>query len=428
MHATAKPRKPRPDNYHKVFDSRKRRVRGLWQRNGRYYANLTVCDDLGKKSSRFVPLSGTGLGEAKADYDRLRVERDDDRLRPLGLTPKLSDYFTDSYTKQLNATGKRTSTVDKETGCLGKWCEKLGHLRLNKIRPHHINRVLTDLSEEEYSGRSINLYLIAFRGLIKAAARDGHIKPPLPYEGLQWQRVDQKSRQLYTPAEIEQFCELALQATGNGRQFVDYIRFMQYSGARRSEALRVKWQHVDLNRGTLTVGAEGDSKNRQPRVQDLNPNLEAHLRDMETRKQPDSEWLFPSPQRGNADKPAKTYMESLRLVRNTTGIVCADCKRWTAGEDVAACSHCKSKRIEKKDHLLSPKLRKFAFHDLRHFFISFAVMAGIDFMTIAGWVGHKDGGILIGKVYGHLADEHRKQQAARLTFGPTVITGAAAAA
>ena len=37
--------------------------------------------------------SGGGLPEAKASYDRLRVERDDDRLRPLGLTPKLSDYY-----------------------------------------------------------------------------------------------------------------------------------------------------------------------------------------------------------------------------------------------------------------------------------------------------------------------------------------------
>jgi hypothetical protein len=97
MHATAKPRKPRPDSYHKVFDSRKRRVRGLWQRNGHYYANLTVSDDLGRKTSQFVPLNGVGLAEAKADYDRLKVERDDDRLRPLGLTPKLSDYFKDSY-------------------------------------------------------------------------------------------------------------------------------------------------------------------------------------------------------------------------------------------------------------------------------------------------------------------------------------------
>lgn len=346
----------------------------------------------------------------------------------MGLTPKLSDYFSDTYTKQLNATGKRNSTIKKESGCLDKWSEKLGHLRLNKIRPHHINKVLTELSEEGYSGRSINLYLIALRGLIKAAARDGHIKPPLPYEGLQWQRVDQKARQLYTPAEVDQVCEAALQVSGNGRQFVDYIRFMQYSGARRSEALRVKWNDVHLNRRTLTIGAEGDSKNRQPRIQDLNPSLEAHLRDMEARKQPDSEWLFPSPQRGDADKPTKTFMESLRLVRNATGVVCAACKRFTVGENIAACSHCKSERIEKKDHILSPKLRKFAFHDLRHFFISFAVMSGIDFMTIAGWVGHKDGGILIGKVYGHLADEHRKQQAARLTFSPAIVTTASAAA
>jgi hypothetical protein len=38
--------------YQKVFDSRKRRVRGLWQRNDRYFANFTVADDLGRKSSR----------------------------------------------------------------------------------------------------------------------------------------------------------------------------------------------------------------------------------------------------------------------------------------------------------------------------------------------------------------------------------------
>src|ERR1035441_3644261 len=33
------------------------------------------------------------------------------------------------------------------------------------------------------------------------------------------------------------------------------------------------------------------------------------------------------------------------------------------------------------------------------------VMSGIDFMTIAKWVGHKDGGVLVGKVHGHLSSE-----------------------
>ena len=49
------------------------------------------------------------------------------------------------------------------------------------------------------------------------------------------------------------------------------------------------------------------------------------------------------------------------------------------------------------------------------------MMSGIDFMTIARWVGHKDGGVLIGKVYGHLSNEHAQAQAARVSFGPVVM-------
>ena len=43
-------------------------------------------------------------------------------------------------------------------------------------------------------------------------------------------------------------------------------------------------------------------------------------------------------------------------------------------------------------------------------------MAGLDFMTISQWLGHSDGGILVGKVYGHLADTHKKAAAQKLTF------------
>jgi hypothetical protein len=38
-------------------------------------------------------------------------------------------------------------------------------------------------------------------------------------------------------------------------------------------------------------------------------------------------------------------------------------------------------------------------------------MSGVDYMTIAKWLGHQDGGILVGKVYGHLSDEHQKNMA-----------------
>jgi len=30
----------------------------------------------------------------------------------------------------------------------------------------------------------------------------------------------------------------------------------------------------------------------------------------------------------------------------------------------------------------------------------------VDFKAIAGWLGHKDGGVLAAKTYGHLRNEH----------------------
>ena len=459
MQANERPRKPASNSYHKVLDSRKRRVRGVWQRNARFFANISVADDLGRKTAKWVPLEGATLTEVIADYRKLLVEREDDRLRPLGLTPTLADYVNipaleteitrqrlgpnapdsdnsgqqkqlstqgkgsdkHSFANQLAASGKRQSSIEKECALLRHWVKKIGHLRLNKLRPFHLSKVLTSLAQEGYSGRTVNLYLIAIRSALKAALRDGYIKPPLPFEGLEWQRVDTKSRRLVAPAEIDQFCVVASESSKNGRQFVDYIRFLQYSGARRNEAQMICWQDVDFDRGLLTIGAEGNSKNREPRTVNFNASLETQLRAMAGRWQPDSQWLFPSPQRGDNDIPAQTFMESLRLTRQAAGAVCRKCGQSTVGSKVERCAHCRSKRLEKRPRLLPVELQRIGFHDLRHHFASYAVMSGIDFMTIARWLGHKDGGILIGKVYGHLADEHRKAQAARMNFGPTIM-------
>ena len=41
---------------------------------------------------------------------------------------------------------------------------------------------------------------------------------------------------------------------------------------------------------------------------------------------------------------------------------------------------------------------------------------GIDFKVIAGWLGHKDSGILVAKTYGHLRDTHSYEMAKRMVF------------
>ena len=47
--------------------------------------------------------------------------------------------------------------------------------------------------------------------------------------------------------------------------------------------------------------------------------------------------------------------------------------------------------------------------------MSNAIEKGIDFKTIASWIGHKDGGLLVAKTYVHLRDTHSMEMAKRMT-------------
>jgi integrase len=58
----------------------------------------------------------------------------------------------------------------------------------------------------------------------------------------------------------------------------------------------------------------------------------------------------------------------------------------------------------------------FTHHRMRHYFVRYAIEAGVDIKTIAAWVGHKDGGLLVAKTYGHLRDTHSFEMARRMTF------------
>jgi hypothetical protein len=51
--------------------------------------------------------------------------------------------------------------------------------------------------------------------------------------------------------------------------------------------------------------------------------------------------------------------------------------------------------------------------DLRHLFATRCIESGVDVPTVSRWLGHKDGGALAMKTYGHLRREHSIAQAQR---------------
>jgi integrase len=248
--------------------------------------------------------------EAAKAMAKLKVQREENLLPVLKRTPTFAEYskkYFEFYDTVKDA--KRKATLDKERGAIRKWGEHLGHVRLNHITKSLINSFIASRQGDGISGRTVNLDVIALRNVLKKAIDDGWLKS-LPTENMRPLKWTPKKRELLPLAQFDKLCEAGLKASKNGSQFVDYIKFMAYTGARRNESLRVRWANVDFEHRQVTIGADGDTKNRETRVVDFNAKLEAHLKDMQARRAPDSQWLFPSPQRGDKDVRNRFYDHS----------------------------------------------------------------------------------------------------------------------
>src|SRR5207248_9357014 len=64
-------------------------------------------------------------------------------------------------------------------------------------------------------------------------------------------------------------------------------------------------------------------------------------------------------------------------------------------------------------------------HDLRHLFATRCIESGVDVPTVSRWLGHKDGGALAMKTYGHLRREHSIAQAQQVRFASVALKSAA---
>lgn len=382
-------------------DSRNRRVPALYLRNGRYYAQLWVDLGNGKKGPRRLPLvDGDSepirtLQAAKEALEDRRHQRRERTLPGIGRKPLFSDYC-ETYLGKAIVRRKRPGTLQNERQAITRWCGHLGHVRIDHIQTPAIaayvdNRlkggIFAGRKLDPVSERTVNLDLLVLRNVLKTAIDDGHLRELPRIKMLD--EAPAPKRTLVTPKQFDELLTAARTVCEkNATQLIDYLRFLAFSGAREQEALRVKWTDVDLQNERVTIGSDGLSKNWESRTVEFNSQLGNLLRDMHKRRPPDCSWLFPSPQRGPRDEHAKSFRESLKRARKAA------------------------------------ELEWIGFHDLRHYFCSVCVMAGIDFMTIAAWLGHKDGGVLIGKVYGHLLDEHRQKMAAKLTIGSVSLAEA----
>ena len=92
----------------------------------------------------------------------------------------------------------------------------------------------------------------------------------------------------------------------------------------------------------------------------------------------------------------------------------ADATMTTPVMEIAECQQTMTRAAEKIG------MARITHHDLRHLFATRCIESGVDIPTVSRWLGHKDGGALAMKTYGHLRDEHSTDMAAKVSFGGLV--------
>ena len=65
-------------------------------------------------------------------------------------------------------------------------------------------------------------------------------------------------------------------------------------------------------------------------------------------------------------------------------------------------------------------MERITHHDLRHLFATRCIESGVDIPTVSRWLGHRDGGALALRTYGHLRDQHSTAMAQQVSFQKTI--------
>jgi len=194
-------------------------------------------------------------------------------------------------------------------------------------------------------------------------------------------RQKQRKAQIVIPtkAQFKTMVDQIRQADARATEAANLCEFLAYSGCRLAEATEMPWGDVNFELKNFTItGGERGTKNHEARTVPLFPALQSFLIAMRS--------ALPQP-----PKPT----DRLFTIQTAKKAIATSCRK-------AALPH-------------------FTHHSLRHFFCSNAIEAGIDFKTIAGWLGHKDGGLLVAKTYGHLRDEHSAAMAKRMGWGVSTV-------
>ena len=321
----------------------------------------------GRQRSQMAPnLKLAQQIDAQFTVDRIRqkvfdipTESEHHGMTVAELWPK---YYEWSQANKRSYTDDRTFYVN--------YCrDDLASLRLVDVKTHHVQQIITKLQsmkskkyDRPYSNTTLNHVRLFVSRLFNWAIDQGYFDGENPASKVRVERVDNRITNPMSKTDIKRL--LAFIDTWENERPALAIKYALFSGKRKSEILRLKWENVDLTNGFVTYVS---TNTKVKETQTLPLNEECLLIILRCRELRNSDWVFPS----NAGNYYSSFDKTWRVIR---------------------------------DHL---KLTQ-RFHDLRHTFASYIASSGkVDIYTLQHLLGHKT--ITMTQRYAHLFSDALKK-------------------
>ena len=332
--------------------------------SGTYYALLKRGGKQIRKSlkTKDKELASRNLAELRTKVTRLNSEK---HVRKLTFE-ELATRWLKIKSSQLKA-----SSISRMERCVKGLLPFFKHTTFKNISRRHCEEWLTtrggNISASSYSQERGVLIAIFNYAIDLGIVLDNEAAEALPTRTIRNKRAEIPTRE-----QFHTLVQAMRKADARGFHGANLVELLAYSGMRLHEGINLLWKDVNFDRGCFVVtGGEFGTKNHEAHTVPLFPAM----RELLERIMPHSTC--------ETDSRIIPINDAKTLIRSS-------CRK----ENLPSFSH----------------------HSLRHYFCSNAIEAGIDFKVIAGWLGHKDGGILVAKTYGHLRDTHSFEMAKRMVF------------
>lgn len=360
----------------------------LVKQHGRYY--LQFYDKHRSPQRKRVPLKVTRKKEAKKH--KRRLER---KYRNQEYDPWTNDPFTlqkkDEKPKTLKKAllaflctkekaGRSENTIRSYRGIIRRLMERVGEdTILQNLGGKDIAAYIRDSSVAETTQHKRYRHVKAFLRW----CLDKKLITRNPLSAVEPPDQPQKLPKVMTEEDLESICAALrteyddLRADDKCREgqliwYIPIFRFAFYTGLRVSELGRLRWGHIDFERGLIYVYQQ---KNKQEQTVPLIEKARNVLNRI-GRGEPD-EFVFTSPRQTGTERSIKSF------------------------RDQASRAFTRAKRLAEID-------RPITFHSLRHGFCTMLAQAGKPAYVIKAAARHSD--IQTSMIYVNLSNEHLKSE------------------